>query len=301
LVDHDALKNPNYKNDCVTVYTDVIMHYFRRPEFFRVLQLVPDTPIRNPVQDLPSWVPDFSQTTTRLPFEARMYCAGSRINSGPRVSGNRKELFLVGRTLDTIAKICPSDSDISRGMTWDTPDSRKHSQISQMAFWYQRCYHLATALHLSGSAYGNQADFHESYWRTLLCDRDGQALRPTAIYERYFNAFHQCWSRPVETILAPNSLSNEVLGLSSVFETTFLSWAGLRRFCTTSGRRMAWVPQTSQMDDIICAFEGAEVPFVMRPRADGGFQLIGECYIHGLMYGEGMTSNASHKVEFAIR
>ncbi len=63
-VDHDALTTPNYKNDCVTVYTDIIMHYSRRPEFFKVIQLIPDTPLKNPVQDLPSWVPDFSQTTT---------------------------------------------------------------------------------------------------------------------------------------------------------------------------------------------------------------------------------------------
>ncbi len=39
------------------------------------------------------------------------------------------------------------------------------------------------------------------------------------------------------------------------------------------------------------------MPFVMRPTADGGFQLIGEFYIHGLMYGEGMTSNAPQKVD----
>lgn len=55
------------------------------------------------------------------------------------------------------------------------------------------------------------------------------------------------------------------------------------------------------MDDVICAFDGAEVPFVMRPRADGGFQLIGEYYIHGLMYGEGMAADASQMVEFTLR
>ncbi len=180
-----------------------------------------------------------------------MYCAGGRTISEPRLSGNRKELFLFGRIPDTIAKICPSDADICRGMTWDNPESRRHSQISQIAIWYQSCFHLATELHLSGSVYGSHADFHISYWRTLLCDRDNQALRPTVFYERYFNAFHQWWSRPVETILAPNSVSNEVLSLSNIFETTLLRWAGLRRFRRTSGRRMAWVPQTSQRDDVI--------------------------------------------------
>jgi hypothetical protein len=48
-----------------------------------------------------------------------------------------------------------------------------------------------------------------------------------------------------------------------------------------------------------CAFEGAEVPFVMRLHDGQGYQLIGECYIHGFMYGEG-TRDGFDKVEFVI-
>jgi hypothetical protein len=47
---------------------------------------------------------------------------------------------------------------------------------------------------------------------------------------------------------------------------------------------MGWVPLQTQKDDILCRFEGCQLPFVIRLRPDsGGYQLIGEAYVHGAM------------------
>jgi hypothetical protein len=45
-------------------------------------------------------------------------------------------------------------------------------------------------------------------------------------------------------------------------------------------------PQSLQILDEVWILNGATVPFVLRPREDGTFQLIGEAYLHGLMHGE---------------
>jgi Heterokaryon incompatibility protein (HET) len=102
--------------------------------------------------------------------------------------------------------------------------------------------------------------------------------------------------------------------------------AGHRCFAITEGGRMALVPQLSKPGDLICIFEGAQTPMLLRKSILGGgnnlqsrldpgmwqkwfdemypfpslmapappsvsalaekFDLVGECYVHGIMLGE---------------
>ena len=52
---------------------------------------------------------------------------------------------------------------------------------------------------------------------------------------------------------------------------------------------MGLVPRTAQVGDEICVFLGGYVSFVVR-RIHGKeeFELVGECYVHGIMDGEVM-------------
>ncbi|KAF8866367.1 hypothetical protein BDZ45DRAFT_579097 [Acephala macrosclerotiorum] len=59
-----------------------------------------------------------------------------------------------------------------------------------------------------------------------------------------------------------------------------------RRMCFTTSGYIGSVPHESQIGDMICIFEGGKVPFVVRNKSGGGQQLVGECYIHGIMDGE---------------
>lgn len=46
-------------------------------------------------------------------------------------------------------------------------------------------------------------------------------------------------------------------------------------------------PKRTQARDIVCVFSGCHVPFALRKREDGEkSQLVGECYVHGIMEGE---------------
>ncbi|KAF0329377.1 hypothetical protein GQ607_003326 [Colletotrichum asianum] len=40
-----------------------------------------------------------------------------------------------------------------------------------------------------------------------------------------------------------------------------------------------------QSGDVVVALAGADIPFVLRP-VEGGYILVGECYVEGVMYGE---------------
>jgi hypothetical protein len=71
-------------------------------------------------------------------------------------------------------------------------------------------------------------------------------------------------------------------------EDRFLSAFGRysfgRKFCTTRGGAMGWVPLGAERHDLLCVFEECELPFILRKRADG-YKLIGDSYIHGFMTG----------------
>ena len=62
-----------------------------------------------------------------------------------------------------------------------------------------------------------------------------------------------------------------------------------RRFARTERGRLGSMPRFSAVGDKICLFDGGSLPYVIRPRGDGTFTFIGDCYLDGVMYGEVMV------------
>jgi hypothetical protein len=62
-------------------------------------------------------------------------------------------------------------------------------------------------------------------------------------------------------------------------------------FKTASGMR-GLGPAAMQPEDQICIFYGARMPFVIRPH-ENAYKLIGECYVHRLMRGQGVPKNSA--------
>lgn len=58
-----------------------------------------------------------------------------------------------------------------------------------------------------------------------------------------------------------------------------------RRLCTTRKGYFGAIPETAQIGDLVCMFDGTRSLFVVREKG-AYFQLIGTAYVHGLMYGE---------------
>jgi hypothetical protein len=67
-------------------------------------------------------------------------------------------------------------------------------------------------------------------------------------------------------------------------------WSEARRFCTTSNRRLAQVPCGTESGDAVCIILGAAVPYVLRPHKSGKWEIIGECYVDGIMNGEAIEN-----------
>jgi hypothetical protein len=74
-----------------------------------------------------------------------------------------------------------------------------------------------------------------------------------------------------------------------------------RCFTVTSEERFGIVPTLSQQGDWIVIFRGSTVPFVVRPREDGHFTLVGACYVVGIMIGEALENPGIEWGVFKLR
>jgi len=63
--------------------------------------------------------------------------------------------------------------------------------------------------------------------------------------------------------------------------------AGLRLVLTETDR-FGLAPHIAQPGDACCIFAGVSAPMILRPTGQGIYNLIGECYFHGVMAGEAM-------------
>jgi hypothetical protein len=63
-----------------------------------------------------------------------------------------------------------------------------------------------------------------------------------------------------------------------------------RAFFTTVDGYIGLCPADARYDDYICVILGSVVPLVLRPLPDrnGQYHLVGECYVPGLMFAEGL-------------
>ncbi|KAL8915907.1 MAG: hypothetical protein Q9208_008803 [Pyrenodesmia sp. 3 TL-2023] len=60
----------------------------------------------------------------------------------------------------------------------------------------------------------------------------------------------------------------------------------VKRLFTTSKGFLGSAPESTREGDQIYLLSGGRVPFVLRPRSDGTYRLVGESYVHGIMQGE---------------
>lgn len=65
-----------------------------------------------------------------------------------------------------------------------------------------------------------------------------------------------------------------------------------RRFGRTLHGAVGWMPQEAEEGDLICVFDGMELPYAVRPKdgTGGVYALVGECLISGLVAGEAMDT-----------
>ena len=142
------------------------------------------------------------------------------------------------------------------------------------------------------------------------------------------SSYYKAWRDSIESavmgpFLVGDGLQEENIDMARAFNT-WLRWAaeelrytprdiGLEKFNnafvtivggfkvifgTSTQGFLGWGPSSTHKNDVLCIIIGALTPFLIRPVNKHGldetsttqkYQLVGECYVQGLMNGEGLT------------
>lgn len=134
----------------------------------------------------------------------------------------------------------------------------------------------------------------EAFRRTLIADRDYYWRGPPPA-EWDFSGRFEAWmcgrddSACREAYTQPFSDAAIVRCLYRSFIVTERGYLGLGRNSTQRG-------------DTVCVLRGGNVPFILRKKDDGYYELVGEAYVHGIMDGSFVRKSRKEELkEFRIR
>ncbi|KAF4332064.1 heterokaryon incompatibility (het-6OR allele) [Fusarium beomiforme] len=74
------------------------------------------------------------------------------------------------------------------------------------------------------------------------------------------------------------------------------SYVGQRRIFLTDQGFLGWAFSSALEGDSVWVVSSCPVPLVLRPRADGTYQLVGDSYVHGIMKGEAVKDNTWEEI-----
>jgi hypothetical protein len=155
----------------------------------------------------------------------------------------------------------------------------------------------------------------EEFWRTLVADRGPDGSNTPSWYTR---AFLYCLHHLTLTgDINTNRLIHECEEQKSPLVVHFLRrvqkviWSRMF-FVSKDNKWIGLAPMAANANDVICILDGCSVPVVLRPcsrdmgtgtnEAEVFYQLVGECYVHGMMDGEAKEKGSGYvEEEFELR
>jgi hypothetical protein len=309
--------SPDYSKSVSEAYCDMAWFTLLTQADLSVLSMVGYIPDGNKY-NLPSWVPDLSYATR---MEALNFVLRTRPGLGWLAAGDaRWELpppaLLYQRRLSVKAIF------VSKIRVIDHAEpSMKDGE--PFKFDYKQALEFAENLP-SSYYYGGQTQF-EVLWRTVIADMaGGDSPAPS----RYATEFEKCYLQALREASDDFGVRNAkdfdfLLSLSAMWDLGRLKDDDLsasmeymhintnatvefrNRLMSTMANRRLFIAESGHagcgdtnlcIGDWVVVLAGSNIPFILRNEGgDGMYRVIGEAYVHGIMYGE---AAAKHDVQW---
>jgi hypothetical protein len=235
------------------------------------------------IKGLPSWVPDWSYSSLRIPLgqrdREREYCA-SRTTDRLGFKFNPEGTVLYGRggLADVIAN--PAKA------IWDHEES--NSETDEVMLNLNRQFNELTG---QISDYPTHEKMSDVLCKTLTGNvqtlHDGTPTNYSKIIEVY-KAYLEDSARGGQAGVRDNNPDEtNTPAILRPFITAAREVCCTRKFCLTAKGYVGQVPSEALSGDRICIILGEKVPFIIRHEGTS-WRLIGAAYVHGIMQGEGL-------------
>jgi hypothetical protein len=247
---------------------------------------------------LPSWVPDWSRTTSASPLRLRNSIS---VPADRQMSATDDILIYksCGNTRPSLRQSTDEDALILRGILFDKIKNCSgkpgHIFLEGNRGPIYDCLRLVKSSKVC--RYKSENDRSQAFLRTLVAD----VVHGKRATESDAKALDD-WVMLKQDHLGVEDLSDRIKLSANLVEAVSAAWNGRQFFMSEKGY-MGLAPITTRAGDAVCILFGGQVPFILRERDDFGHSMIGECYVHGIMDGEaiGNTRNKKNTVEFMLR
>jgi hypothetical protein len=266
------------------------------------------------LEGMPSWVPDWS-----MPRQVSVLCINERYCGGDTFPGcpsrhfekyqttrefradasflyDMGVLIVKGFILGQLVSLGNVDAE---GLTFediDTFGSLDHEgRGSSASALFNQWLDIVQTSRYALSRYPTQNSLLESFSRTLVANRNNKMVRPPSIDE---NIPLLVQNNEGNRFFPPEILSMTEGGFRSCIQVCYG-----RRFAITDTGYIGLVPSRCEVADYVCILLGCSLPIVLRKQEDF-YELIGECYFHGVTDGELMEQEKNSGInfqEFSIR
>lgn len=240
---------------------------------------------RDPLVQLPSWCPDFSTDPMDKCCPARLW-------------SYTKPVYFASGSLNASANFLVKDGATvlsTRGWRIDTISVHPHDIEQGKGFLSLECL-LFLARGIGGQTPTNlegiSEEAHEDIWRTLVANRGQSQDKAPESFREMYKSLVAAYVAPVNSTVAGRKdaigrdLDSDTTEAVDPFREKMNACLRKRLLCKSNSRSLlGLVPGTAQDGDIICILIGCALPMILR-RKKNHYVVIGESYVHGLMYGE---------------
>ncbi|KAL7918973.1 heterokaryon incompatibility protein domain-containing protein [Trichoderma austrokoningii] len=252
---------------------------------------------------LPTWVPDWSiQERSWDAIDVTSRSINILGPSRPKLPGHH--LLSNARTPSTFSASTSDTDTIFRSPNLLIVNGMIYGQIQQLGSrysgysskatvakvveWLKSCEELASECSGNVSTLSKQ----DVLWRTLIADQAGGQQPAPAEYRDHYHAFRQSLERLLQMELDGKHDPDLILDLQSkfwLFSKELGSRCRGRKLGIVRGGMLCLVPSTALVGDLIAILDSCRVPIVLR-QFGMSFRVVGDCYVHGIMYGEAIHS-----------
>ena len=297
-----TITNPDYSKATFDVYVEAAESV--EPENMVAMLCCVDH--SQPIAGRSSWVPDWStpRQTTALGYSSSsegVYQNAKFSKLRPRsIRQDGKSLIVIGTLFDTISDLTAVASSTLKDVP-DTTSATSKFVAQSIAMANQQCSSYISSKTGLFSAFWQTA-FGVGMGRRLVRDRGrlaGGAVEEKSKYRGEFSGgrFHSTGF----VFSGYKGLTLDKLNIRRPKKTyrqmqlAFSAAVTARRFATTKDGFMGLMPRGVMLGDEVCVILGAHVPFLVRrvPHNEIGinrYHFLGECYLQGIMNGEGIGS-----------
>jgi hypothetical protein len=287
----------DYTKPCADSYTVVAAALLQSQQKLQILSQCRTPKVQ---KDLPSWVPDWSQSAPVMIHNPRygLFSAG-RCTAAQKLyalftagqNSLKQKLRVEGKILLVRGAIVGSVKKL--GWSWNAvniEELKDHPQLVRTGLGI-----ISEFVSTNCTAYKTLKDQEDALWRTPIVDTECGLFGPNGRYNRRAtnqmqNAFREFHNSSLKSNLATEQCKYRYIA-------TMLGYLLGRRYFSLSTGHLGLGPLDVRTGDLVCTMVDGDVPFVIRQtggegsewfqeRSETQYQLVGECYIHGIMDGE---------------